>query len=73
MKSYQLVGEVWGKPVASGQLGNQAIILQLFLAEMQANKKRQGNSLHQYMQQFEILSEYQKLSKLCSEAGLRQD
>ena len=38
---------------------------------MQANEERQGNLLQEYEQRFENLSEDQKLSRLCSEAGLR--
>ena len=60
-----------GKPVASGQLDKQEIITQLPLAEVQANEERQGNLLQEYEQRSEKLSEDQKLSRLCSEAGLR--
>ena len=38
---------------------------------MQANEERQGNLLQEHEQRFEKLSEDQKLSRLCSEAGLR--
>ena len=38
---------------------------------MQAYQERQGNLLQEYEQRFEKLSEDQKLSRLCSEAGLR--
>ena len=38
---------------------------------MQANAGRQGNLLQEYEQRFEKVSEDQKLSRLCSEAGLR--
>ena len=60
-----------GKPVASGQLDRQEIITQPPLAELQANVERQGNLLQEYEQRFEKLSEDQKLSRLCSEGGLR--
>ena len=60
-----------GKPVASGQLDKQRILAQLPLAELQANEERQENLLQEYEQRFEKLSEDQKLSRLCSEAGLR--
>ena len=60
-----------GKPVASGQLDKQKILTQLPLAEMQAKEERQGNLLQEYEQRFEKLSEDQKLSRLCSETGLR--
>ena len=59
------------KPAASGQLDKQEILTQLPLAEVQANEERQGNLLQEYEQRFEKLSEDQKLSRLCSEAGLR--
>ena len=59
------------KPVASGQLDKQEILTQPPLAEMQANEERQWNLLQEYEQRFEKLSEDQKLSRLCSEAGLR--
>ena len=60
-----------GKPVASGQLDKQEILTQPPLAEVQANEERQGNLLQEYAQRFEKMSEDQKLSRLCSEAGLR--
>ena len=63
--------EALGKPVASGQLDKQEILTQSALAEMQANEERQWNLLQEYEQRFEKLSEDQKLSRLCSEAGLR--
>ena len=59
------------KPVASGQLDKQEIITQPPLAEIQANEERQGNLLLEYKERFERLSVDQKLSRLCSEAGLR--
>ena len=59
-----------GKPVASGQLDKQDIITPP-LAKLQANEERQGNLLQENEQRFEKLSEDQKLSRLCSEAGLR--
>ena len=59
------------KPVASGQLEKQKFLTQLLLAELQANEEREGNLLQEYEQRFEKLSEDQKLSRLCSEAGLR--
>ena len=60
-----------GKPAAPGQLDKQEILTQLPLAEMHANEERQGNLLQEYEQRFEKLSEDQKFSRLCSEAGLR--
>ena len=59
------------KPAASGQLDKQEIITQRLLAELQANEERQGNLLQEYEERFERSSEDQKLSRLCSEAGLR--
>ena len=47
------------------------ILTQPPLAELQANEERQGNLFQEYEQRFEKLSEDQKLSRLCSEAGLR--
>ena len=62
-----------GEPKARGQLGKVEILTQHPLAQMQANEERQGNLLQEYEQRFEKLSEDQKLSKLCSEAGLGLD
>ena len=58
------------KPKAPGQLDKVEILTQPPLAETQANEERQGNLLQEYEQRFEKLSEDQKLSKLCSDAGL---
>ena len=58
-----------GKPVALDQM-EQEILIQPPLAEVQANDERQGNLLQDYERRFERLPEDQKLSKLCSEAGL---
>ena len=52
-------------------LDKQEIITQPPLAEVQANEERQGHLLQEYELRFEKLSAYQKLSRLCSEAGLR--
>ena len=60
-----------GKPVAAGQLDEREILTQPPLAELQASEERQGNLLQKYEERFEMLSEDQKLSRLCSEAGLR--
>ena len=60
-----------GRPAASGQLDKQEILTQPPLAEVQTNEERQGNLLQEYEQRFKKLSEDQKLSRLCSEAGLR--
>ena len=60
-----------GKPVASGQLDKQEILTQPTLAELQSNEERQGNLLQESEERFEQLSGDQKLSRLCSEAGLR--
>ena len=60
------------KSVASDQLDKQEILTQPPLAEVQANEERQRNLLQEYEQRFdEKLSEDQKLSRLCSEEGLR--
>ena len=60
-----------GKPVASGQLDKQEILTQPPLAELQANEERQGNLLQEYEQRFEKILEDHKLSRQCSETGLR--
>ena len=60
-----------GKPKAPSQLDKVEILTQSPLAEMQADEERQGNLLQEYEQRFEKFSEDLKLSKLCSEAGLR--
>ena len=65
MMNYQLVKRAVAKTKALGQLDKVEIPSQLLLAEMQANEERQGNLLQEYEQRFE------KLSRLCSEAGLR--
>ena len=59
-----------GKQASPGQLDKQEIITQPPLAALQANEERQENLLQEYGQRFEKLSEDQKLSRLCSEAGL---
>ena len=59
------------KPVASGQPEKRKILTQPPLAELQATEERQGNLLQECEQRFEKLSEDQKLSRLCSEAGWR--
>ena len=58
------------KPAAPGQLDKVEILTQIPLAEVQANGERQRNLLQEYEQRFEKLSEVQKLSTLCSVAGL---
>ena len=59
------------KPAAPNQLDKQEFFTQPPLAEVQANEERQRNLLQENEQRFEKLSEDQKLSRLCSEAGLR--
>ena len=59
------------KPAAPSQLDKQEILTQPPLAEVQAKEERQGNLLQEYEHRFEKLSEDQKLSRLCPEAGLR--
>ena len=56
-------------PVASDQT-EQEILVQPPIAEVPSNDERQGNLLHSHEQRFERLPEEQKLSKLCSGAGL---
>ena len=55
---------------APGQLDKVEILTQPPLAETQANEEQQGNLLQEYEQRFEKLPEDQKLSTLCSKAGL---
>ena len=59
-----------GKPVALDQM-EQAILTQLSVTEVQASEERQGNLLQNYERRFEKLPQDRKLSKSCSEAGLR--
>ena len=59
-----------GKLAASGQL-EQEMLTQPPLAEVQASEERQGNPLQDFEERFERLPADQKLSRLCSEAGLR--
>ena len=59
-----------GNPVALDQM-EQEILKQPPLAEGQTNDERQGNLLQGYERRFEKLSEDQKISRQCSEAGLR--
>ena len=42
----------------------------IYIVEVPSNDERQGNLMQNYEQRFERLPEDQKLSKLCSEAGL---
>ena len=58
-----------GRLVASDQT-EQEILIQPPIAEVPSNDERQGNLLQDHEQRFKILPEDQKLSKLCSEAGL---
>ena len=60
------------KPIAPSQQDKVEIITQPPLAETQANEERQGKLLQEYEQRFAKMSEDQKLSNRCSEAGLRQ-
>ena len=57
------------RPVASHQT-EQEILIQLPIAEVPFKDERQGNLLQDYEQRLERPPEDQKLSKLCSEAGL---
>ena len=60
-----------GKPVASGQLDKQEILTQPPLQMCKPMTSDRENLLQDYERRFEKLPEDQKLSKLCSEAGLR--
>ena len=59
------------KPKAPDYLDKTEIPTGPSNAETQANEQQRRNLLHENEQRFEQLSEDQKLSKLCSEAGLR--
>ena len=58
-----------GRHVALDQT-EQEILFQPPIAEVPLSDERQGNLLQDYEQRFERLPEDQKLSRLCSEAGL---
>ena len=70
-----LIEELPGDQRASGNLDaldqmEQKILTQPLVAEVQANDERQRNQLQDNERSFAKLPEHQKLTKLCSEAGM---
>ena len=63
--------EVVGKPAANEDLESMEIPTELPIADPHTNVELQGNLLRDYEHKFEHLPEDQKLSKLCSDAGLK--
>ena len=59
------------KPAALGHLDMMEIPSNLFFADNSANAQQCSNLVQEYERKFEQLSEDQKLSKLCSVAGLK--
>ena len=59
------------KPAARDRLEKMAIPTGLSFTENSANAQQRRNLLQEYERKFEPLSEDQKLSKLCSDAGLK--
>ena len=59
------------KPAAPDQLEKIEIFTDLSIAEKSANAHQRRNVVQDYDRRFEKLSDDQKLSKLCSDAGLR--
>ena len=60
-----------GKPEAPDHLETTEIPTDLSNAETHTNAQQRGNLVQEYERKFEQLSEDQKLSKLCSDAGLK--
>ena len=60
-----------GKPAANENLESMEIPTELPTADPQTIAELQGNLLQDYEHKFEQLPEVQKLSKLCSDAGLK--
>ena len=60
-----------GKLAALDHLEKMEIPTDLSNAENSTNTQQQGNLLQEYERKFKQLSEDQKLSKLCSDAGLK--
>ena len=63
--------EASGKLEAPDHLETMEIPTDLSIAETRTNALQRGNLVQEYERQFEQLSEDQKLSKLCSGAGLK--
>ena len=60
-----------GKPEALDHLETMEIPTGPSIAETHTNEQQQGNLVQGYERKFEQLSDDQKLSKLCSDAGLK--
>ena len=60
-----------GKPEADDALETMEIPTELSKADPRTDKQQRRNLLQEYEQQFEQLSDAQKLSKLCSNSGLK--
>ena len=58
-----------GKSAAPDQLEKMEILTDLSIAENSTNAQQRRNPVQEYERKFEHLSEDQKLSKLCSDAG----
>ena len=63
--------EVANEPSPNEDLESMEIPSDLPIADPHTNAELQGNLLQEYEHKFEQLSEDQKLSKLCSDAGLK--
>ena len=61
----------FGKFAAPDHLETMEIPTGPSIAETHTNAQQQGNLVQEYERKFEQLSEDQKLSKLCSDAGLK--
>ena len=59
-----------GKSEAPDHLETMKIPTGPSIAETRYNAQQRGNLVQEYERKFEQVSEYQKLSKLCSDAGL---
>ena len=65
-------GESWkGKPAAPDHVEKMEIPTDLSIAENSINAQQRRHPVQEYERKFEQLSEDQKLSKLCSDAGLK--
>ena len=59
------------KPAALDHLEKMEILTDLSVAENSTNARQWWNPVQEYKRKFEHMSEDQKLSKLCSDAGLK--
>ena len=69
----ELSEEFWasGKPAAPDHLETMAIRTDPSVAGPHTNEQQQGNLVQNYERRFEHMSDDQKLSKLCPDAGLK--